>query len=74
MLMKFLLRLDFMAIPVVFYIVVLSAGMDLTALRSSGWLFDMGDSSDSKWYEFYSYYSESPFLRDTIVEYLIILR
>lgn len=46
-----------MAIPVLFYIIVLSAGIDLSSLRTSGWLFDMGSSSESRWYEFYMHYS-----------------
>ncbi|KII84805.1 hypothetical protein PLICRDRAFT_342187 [Plicaturopsis crispa FD-325 SS-3] len=50
----------FLVIPVVFYIVVAAAGLDLAHLRTAGWLFDMGDSSeDEKWYTFYTYFDLS---------------
>ncbi|KAF5319323.1 hypothetical protein D9619_008654 [Psilocybe cf. subviscida] len=47
--------LYFIIIPVIFYIVVLAAGLDLNSLRHSGWVFDMGSSSNEPWYQFYSY-------------------
>ncbi|RPD58190.1 hypothetical protein L226DRAFT_466264 [Lentinus tigrinus ALCF2SS1-7] len=43
----------FSIIPAIFYIVVAAARLDLGQLRSSGWLFDMGASSEP-WYHFYS--------------------
>ncbi|KZP23932.1 hypothetical protein FIBSPDRAFT_736539 [Athelia psychrophila] len=46
----------FLVIPVVFYIVVAAARLDIPTLRATGWLFDLGDSADEKWYEFYSYF------------------
>ncbi|KAF7986828.1 hypothetical protein HWV62_12524 [Athelia sp. TMB] len=46
----------FLVIPIIFYIVVAAAGLDLDTLRKTGWLFNMGDSGDEKWYDFYSYY------------------
>ncbi|KAF7972560.1 hypothetical protein HWV62_17676 [Athelia sp. TMB] len=48
--------LHFLVIPIIFYIVVAAAGLDLDALRKTGWLFNMGDSGDEKWYYLYSYY------------------
>ncbi|EAU83619.2 vacuole protein [Coprinopsis cinerea okayama7 len=45
----------FMAIPVLFYVVVLVARMDLSQLRTEGWLFDIADSAHEPWYQFYSY-------------------
>ncbi|KJA17340.1 hypothetical protein HYPSUDRAFT_1023378 [Hypholoma sublateritium FD-334 SS-4] len=46
----------FLIIPVVFYVVVFAAGIDLGGLRRSGWLFDMGASAQEPWYKFYTYY------------------
>lgn len=43
-------------IPIVFYGVVLSARMDLGALRKDGWLFDVGASE--AWWKFYTYFGE----------------
>jgi SulP family sulfate permease len=46
-------------IPMIFYIVVAAARLDLADLRESGWVFDMaagaGGSKES-WYKFYGYY------------------
>ena len=47
---------DFLIIPVVFYIVVAAAHLNLGALRGSGWLFDMGNTDAFPWYKFYSYF------------------
>lgn len=47
--------LDFLMVPVVFYIVVAAAHIDLGVLREKGWLFDMGTSREP-WYHFYSLY------------------
>lgn len=44
---------DFIFIPVIFYIVVAAARLDLGVLRQNGWLFDM-DTSDEPWYRFYT--------------------
>ena len=46
---------DFLIIPVVFYIVVLGAGFDLDALRRDGWLFEVA-RSEEKWYRFYTFF------------------
>ncbi|KZT66913.1 hypothetical protein DAEQUDRAFT_674125 [Daedalea quercina L-15889] len=45
----------FLAVPVIFYIVVISAHIDLSILRDKGWLFDMGTSHEP-WYHFYTLY------------------
>ncbi|KAI0727658.1 sulfate transporter family-domain-containing protein [Fomitopsis betulina] len=45
----------FLMVPVVFYIVVAAAHIDLGVLREKGWLFDMGTSREP-WYHFYSLY------------------
>ena len=50
---------DFMMIPAIFYVVVAAAGLDIQTLRQTGWVFDMGGSSES-WYKFYSYFSKPP--------------
>jgi SulP family sulfate permease len=53
---QLLFPLYFIVIPLVFYIVVAAAQLDLGVLRQTGWLFDMGNSADRSWYEFYTYY------------------
>ncbi|KAI0764173.1 sulfate transporter family-domain-containing protein [Trametes elegans] len=45
----------FCIIPAVFYVVVAAARMDLGTLRETGWIFDMGASSEP-WYHFYKLY------------------
>lgn len=51
---------DFLIIPVIFYIVVAAAQLNMGDLRAKGWLFDMGSSGeDESWYTFYSYYGVS---------------
>ncbi|KAJ7675474.1 sulfate transporter family-domain-containing protein [Mycena rosella] len=52
--------LYFIIIPVIFYIVVAAARLDLGDLRESGWVFDMaaGGTKES-WYKFYQYYDYS---------------
>jgi SulP family sulfate permease len=45
----------------VFYIVVAAAQLDLGVLRETGWLFDMGNSGNRSWYEFYTYYGQCDF-------------
>ena len=42
-------------VPIVFYIVVAAAHLDMGVLREKGWLFDMGASREP-WYHFYSLY------------------
>lgn len=49
--------LDFLMVPVVFYIVVAAARLDLGVLREKGWLFDMGTSREP-WYHFYTLYGK----------------
>jgi len=46
---------DFLAIPVVFYVVVAIARLDVSTLRRAGWLFDMGDINEP-WHHFYKYF------------------
>ncbi|KIJ67173.1 hypothetical protein HYDPIDRAFT_165880 [Hydnomerulius pinastri MD-312] len=49
----------FLIIPIIFYIVVAAAQLDLSALRRDGWLFDTaqtGGGVEDKWYGFYTYY------------------
>jgi SulP family sulfate permease len=51
-----------MIIPLVFYIVVAAAQLDLGALRSDGWLFDMAEGTgggEDKWYGYHSYLGEN---------------
>ncbi|KAH9840810.1 sulfate transporter family-domain-containing protein [Rhodofomes roseus] len=43
----------FLAVPVIFYIVVAAAHLNMGALRDNGWLFDMGTSREP-WYHFYT--------------------
>lgn len=47
---------DFIAMPLIFYIIVSAAQLDLWDLRHAGWIFDMGTGKQKAWYEFYSYY------------------
>ena len=52
---------DFLAIPVLFYIVVAIAHLDVPTLRRAGWLFDMGGTNEP-WYHFYMYFGTQHFL------------
>ncbi|KAH9943577.1 sulfate transporter family-domain-containing protein [Amylocystis lapponica] len=45
----------FLIIPIIFYVVVAAAHLDMGVLRRDGWLFDMGTSREP-WYQFYSYF------------------
>ncbi|CUA78230.1 putative protein C24H6,11c [Schizosaccharomyces pombe 972h-] [Rhizoctonia solani] len=45
----------FIAIGVMFYIVVAMSGVDLQTLRSGGWVFDVGGSTEP-WWHFYTYF------------------
>ncbi|KAJ5138645.1 sulfate transporter [Penicillium bovifimosum] len=55
---NFLVGGYFIAVAVVFYIVVLSAGIPMDALRHNGWVFD-APSSNNPWYHFYTLYDLS---------------
>lgn len=46
----------FIAIPIMFYIIVLSADIPLDKLRKLNWLFDVGEGAQVPWYRFYSYF------------------
>jgi sulfate permease, SulP family len=48
--------LDFVVIPLIFYIFVAAAQLKLGNLRESGWLFDLGSAGEDPWYKFYSYF------------------
>ena len=48
--------LDFIIIPLVFYIVVATAGLNIEDLRRSGWIFDMSGAAREPWYNFYTYF------------------
>ncbi len=51
--------LDFIAIPMIFYIVVLAARIPLDTLRDEGWIFDVRGGDDGVgWYKFYDYYGK----------------
>ena len=43
----------FFSIPVVFYIVVFAAGLDLDELRRTGWVMDVGGDTEA-WWKFYT--------------------
>ncbi|TFK98319.1 sulfate transporter family-domain-containing protein [Pterulicium gracile] len=47
--------LYFVLVPVVFYLIVLAARINISTLRSGGWVFDIQDGEDSHWYEFYQW-------------------
>jgi SulP family sulfate permease len=47
---------DFITVPAIFYVVVAAAGLNLTDLRQSRWVFDMGSSAREPWFKFYSYF------------------
>ncbi|KAJ7471937.1 sulfate transporter family-domain-containing protein [Mycena latifolia] len=52
--------LYFIIIPMVFYIVVAAARLDIADLRDNGWVFDMADKgTEESWYKFYQYYDFS---------------
>ncbi|RAK74196.1 sulfate transporter family protein [Aspergillus fijiensis CBS 313.89] len=55
---NFLLGGYFICVAVVFYIVVLSAGVSMGTLRNKGWVFD-APSSSNPWYHFYTLYDFS---------------
>ncbi|KAL0573865.1 hypothetical protein V5O48_008082 [Marasmius crinis-equi] len=45
----------FVIIPVVFYVVVAAARLDLNVLRREGWIFDVG-GGDEPWWQVYEYF------------------
>ncbi|PBK63679.1 hypothetical protein ARMSODRAFT_894160 [Armillaria solidipes] len=47
---------DFIAIPVIFYVVVLAAGIPMDVLRKNGWVFDVQGGNEAGWYKFYGYF------------------
>ncbi|KAJ7641494.1 sulfate transporter family-domain-containing protein [Roridomyces roridus] len=50
----------FLIIPVIFYVVVAAAQLDIADLRAGGWVFDIAASgSEESWYKFYTYYDFS---------------
>jgi hypothetical protein len=51
----FFLGPDFLVIPIIFYIVVAAARLDLDTLRMEHWLLDAGKTSHMPWYHYYSY-------------------
>ena len=51
------MRQDFMAIPIIFYIIAAAARLDLGKLRQAGWLFD-SDTADDPWWRFYTFYGK----------------
>ena len=50
---------DFTLIPLLFYLVVLAAHLDISDLRKDGWVFDLGTGStggkEENWWRFYEY-------------------
>ncbi|KAJ6632540.1 sulfate transporter family-domain-containing protein [Mycena sp. CBHHK59/15] len=52
--------LYFIMIPMVFYIIVAAAQLNIADLRDSGWVFDMvAGGKQESWYKFYQYYDHS---------------
>ena len=49
---------DFLVIPIVFYVVVAAAQLNLDTLRRDGWLFETAREVGGvdSWYAFYTYY------------------
>lgn len=43
----------FLAIPAVFWIIVLCVGIPLDSLRAAGWVFEV-NGVDSEWYEYWT--------------------
>ncbi|TFK22839.1 hypothetical protein FA15DRAFT_671086 [Coprinopsis marcescibilis] len=48
--------LYFIAIPLIFYVVVAAGQMNLGHLRTEGWLFNLSSTAHEPWYHFYSYF------------------
>ncbi|KIJ19677.1 hypothetical protein PAXINDRAFT_166757 [Paxillus involutus ATCC 200175] len=55
---QLLFPIYFLIIPIVFYIIVGAAQLDLDVLRKGGWLFEAAQNTGGvdKWYAFYTYY------------------
>ncbi|KAJ7485150.1 sulfate transporter family-domain-containing protein [Mycena galericulata] len=52
--------LYFLMIPMIFYVVVAAAQLNIDDLRDSGWVFDMAaGAKQESWYKFYEYYDYS---------------
>ncbi|KAG5634183.1 hypothetical protein H0H81_003026 [Sphagnurus paluster] len=51
--------LYFLVIPVLFYVAVAAAGLDLSELRRARWIFDMGSGAAEPWYTFYMRFDPS---------------
>ncbi|KAF8321334.1 hypothetical protein DL93DRAFT_2052151 [Clavulina sp. PMI_390] len=45
--------LYFVALPIIFYLVVLAGGFDVSELREAGWVFNVGEAREP-WYQFYT--------------------
>lgn len=54
---NFLVGAYFIGVAVVFYIVILSAGIPMHTLHQKGWVFD-APSSNNPWYHFYALYGK----------------
>lgn len=48
---------DFVALPMIFYLVILAGGFNINDLRHHGWVFDVGEARDP-WYKFYMQFGE----------------
>ncbi|KAK0218705.1 sulfate transporter family-domain-containing protein [Armillaria fumosa] len=46
----------FIAIPVIFYVVIWAAGIPMDVLRKNGWVFDVQSGNEAGWYKFYGYF------------------
>jgi len=57
-------------IPAIFYVIVTAAKLDLSELRTSGWLFDMGSAAHEPWYKFYTYFDFGKVRYDVLVSTL----
>ncbi|KAH0835582.1 sulfate transporter family-domain-containing protein [Lanmaoa asiatica] len=55
---QLLFPIYFLVIPIIFYIVVAAAQLDLDTLRWNGWLFESAQKAEGmdSWYTFYTYY------------------
>lgn len=47
----------FLALPMIFYIIVAAGQFNLPSLRAQGWIFDMGEASDDAWWTFYTFFN-----------------
>ena len=48
---------DFVALPIIFYIVIFAGGFSIDHLRQNGWVFNVGESRDP-WYKFYTQFGK----------------